>query len=88
MEINLTHTFTEEIFEIVDYISLDSIDRANNFREEVYSSLNSLKQFPNLGTKLENGKRKLIIHKNYIIYYKIKKDIIQILSIKHVKKRE
>ena len=88
MNINFTHIFTQEIFEIVEYISLDSIVRAKNFRDDIYSKLDTLKQFPNLGTKLNGGKRKLTIHKNYIVYYKIKEDTLQVLSINHVKKED
>lgn len=87
MKLTYSLNFEEKLEEIIKYISKDSENNAEGFKINVYDKIKGLKQFPKLGSLTHDNLRKLTIHKNYTIYYKIQSTTILILTIKHVKKK-
>lgn len=83
-----------DINNIVDYIALDSPQIAKKFGEELRNKTLPLTQHPQLGRKgrpgLPNWLRELVIHPNYIIFYRVldKTRAIEILRIKHTSQRK
>ena len=84
-EIVYTPYSRECLKDILDYISKDSIVRANIFIDEITNFITNLEKFPNLGVEIELGRRKLLFNKNYKIIYVIKDNKIYILFVTNVK---
>lgn len=75
---------------IVDYIAQDNLTRAEEFGQELRAKVLLLAQYPELGRKRRPGMqdwlRELIVHKNYIIFYRVldESHTVEILRVKHV----
>lgn len=78
----------ENIEEIAEYIGWDSPDRAASFIREIREKTKVLENFPNIW---RSGRvvwtRELIVHKNYILTYRMKEGTIEILRIRHVARK-
>ncbi|MDI6402589.1 type II toxin-antitoxin system RelE/ParE family toxin [Balneolaceae bacterium ANBcel3] len=74
-----------------DYIARDNIDAALAFIDEVEDKALSLIDHPLKGRLIpalnDEMKRELIIKGNYLLLYEISDDLIEILSIRHVKQK-
>jgi toxin ParE1/3/4 len=84
MKINFSKRFEKDFFEIFLYISKDSFSSADNFKSELMSSMQILKDFPYMYRKSKKAKNKHIrdmIYKKYVIPYKVKENEILILGI-------
>ncbi|QOG12690.1 type II toxin-antitoxin system RelE/ParE family toxin [Arcobacter sp. FWKO B] len=84
MKINFSNRFEKEFFEIYMYIAKDSFSNADNFKSELMSSMQILKDFPYMYRKSKKAKYKNLrnmIYKKYVIPYKIKENEILILGI-------
>ncbi|MDD4963995.1 MAG: type II toxin-antitoxin system RelE/ParE family toxin [Gallionella sp.] len=69
--------------EIADYIAQDSPERAKTFVTELRDRINVL-QSHHLGTAGRVfGTKELVLHKHYIVVYRIKNDEVQILTLLH-----
>ena len=74
-----------------DYIARDNIDAALAFIDEVEDKALSLKNHPLKGRMIpalnDEMKRELIIKGNYLLLYEIGDELIEILTIRHVKQQ-
>jgi len=82
----------EDLRKIIEYISQDNPRRAASFAKELHSKTQALVDFPMLGRQGRpglSGFRELVLHPNYIVFYRILADVrvVQILRIKHVARR-
>ena len=68
-------------------IAEDSIKRAENFIDKILLKIEDLSTYPNLGKTIEDNVKKLVVHKNYIIYYRVEEKEILILSVKNSKEK-
>jgi plasmid stabilization system protein ParE len=74
---------------IMDYIAKDNPDRALSFGLELSATTLLLAQNPKLGRSgrpgLPNFLRELVVHPNYIVFYRVlsKNRIVEILRVKH-----
>lgn len=74
---------------IVDYIAEDSPIRAGQFGQELRDKIKLLAQYPELGRAGRPGLpaflRELVVHRNYIIFYRVRDEssTIEILRVKH-----
>ncbi len=79
----------EKLDYYAEYIARDNIDAALAFIDEVEDDALSLKVHPFKGRMIpalnDEKKRELIIKGNYLLLYEINDDIIEILTIRHVK---
>lgn len=69
----------EADLEIMKY-RLHVPELAENFRKEVISTVDTLKENPNRGSKYYHGARK-IMYKKYRIIYKVHSDTVYIISM-------
>jgi plasmid stabilization system protein ParE len=73
---------------IVEYIEQDNPERAKSFALEIKSRTNSLTEFPDIGRPGRViGTRELVIHPNYIIPYRMRGKVVEILRVQHVARR-
>ena len=61
------------------------MSRSYKHKNLILSRINDLLLFENLGVLIDENARKLLVHKNYYIYYEIVDDSIIILGIKNTK---
>jgi addiction module RelE/StbE family toxin len=80
---------SEDLRAIVVYIGKDNPSRAKSFGEELRDKTQLLAQHPELGRNgrpgLPDYVRELVVHRNYIIFYRILVEVrtVEILRVKH-----
>ncbi len=78
----------ERLTEIAKYIENDSPKNANAFIDNIFSEIDRIKSFPDLGRyvpELENRNIREIIYDSFRIIYRIDDNRIIILTIRHTK---
>jgi len=81
-----TKNSLEELDEIANYISKDSLKYAKILTNQIFEMASHLEQFPKLGRivpEYKDPNLREIIYKNYRIIYLIKKKNIEIISVIH-----
>jgi len=84
MEIKWTLPAVDDLKSIYGYISKDSKYIASSFTDKVVNSVENLKNFPDMGRIVPESDKpdiRELIFQNYRIIYKVKDDIIYILSV-------
>jgi len=87
MEVEISITAKQELLDIFHYHVLYSPEFALNFQDEIVEFfMKNLSKFPEIWVvhNWEDGIRKLVFQ-DYNIYYKIEKEVINILHIVHGK---
>ena len=88
MTVKWTKTALINLGLIADYISRDNGTRAKTFVQEIYKKANVLTEFPTIGRPGRViGTRELIVHKNYIIAYRVRGEDAEIIRVHHVAKQ-
>lgn len=80
----------QDLFAIIQYIGEDSPATAKEFGEELKAKTQRLTAFPAMGKPGRiPGTRELVIHANYIIFYRVltDADLVEILRLKHAKQQ-
>jgi len=66
------------------YLAKHSLKQARIMHDQFYEILSILERFPGIGTKCENGRRKITLGKfRYNIFYRENENNIDILGIWH-----
>jgi addiction module RelE/StbE family toxin len=87
MEIVWTEQAISDLAEIEDYIAQDKPQAAERVANHLLSSVEHLAEFPNLGKPGRRpGTRELIIPP-YVISYRVRVKILEILSVWHGRRR-
>jgi addiction module RelE/StbE family toxin len=76
----------KDLTEIVDYIKIDSPQSALNFLDKIDESISRLEQFPFIGVitkdiKLQSLGYRILIIDNYLVFYVVFDDIVEIRRI-------
>lgn len=88
MAVKWTKTALANLVAIVEHIEQDNPERARSFALEIKSKANSLAEFPNIGRPGRVvGTRELVIHPNYIIPYRVRGKVVEILRVQQVARR-
>jgi toxin ParE1/3/4 len=88
MTVRWTKTALADLIAIVAYIEKDNAERAKSFALEIREKTNNLVEFPSMGrTGRIIGTRELVIHPNYIIPYRIRRGVVEILRVQHAARR-
>ena len=88
MVVRWTKTALANLIAIVAYIEKDNAERARSFALEIQAKTNALAEFPNMGRLGRvSGTRELVIHPNYIIPYRVRGEVVEILRVQHVARR-
>lgn len=82
---------TADLHEIKSYIAEDSIDAATKVVKEIIEKIESLAEFPEIGTMLMykirlKSKYRYVICNQYLIFYIYEDDIVSIQRILHGKR--
>lgn len=80
----------EQVQDIATYIALDKPSVAIEWAENIFNSVNQLKEFPDSGRIVPEIKRKEIrelVLKNYRVIYKVKSKEILILVVKSYRQK-
>jgi toxin ParE1/3/4 len=78
----------ECVSEIAAYIAHDKPSAARNWVAAIFNTVKKLEKFPELGRKVPEINRnniREIIFKNYRIIYRVEKEQISILTVRHGK---
>lgn len=88
MAVKWTKTALANLVAIIGYIEKDNAERAKSFALEIQAKTNSLAEFPGIGRPGRViGTRELVIHPNYIIPYRVRGGVVEILRVQHVARR-
>ncbi len=88
MAVKWTKTALANLVTIVEYIEKDNAERTKSFALKYKRKTNSLAGFPGMGRPGRLiGTRELVIHPNYIIPYRMRGGVVEILRVKHVARR-
>ena len=82
----------KDVTEIIDYISKDSPNAALNLINKIDTKIKVLSDFPEIGkipddVRLEKLGYRILIIDNYLVFYVIKNEEIEIRRILHGKRR-
>lgn len=86
MRIEWSEPAVSDLSGIRDYIARDSEQYASRFVQRIFDSIESLRQFPQLGRRVRETDDELvreIIHQNYRIIYRIEPDRLLVLAVLH-----
>jgi len=84
MQVRKSSRFNNELEEILNFIAQDSLSESFRFLEEIEQKLENIKEMPFMyrkSKKSDNENIRDMIHKKYVIPYKVYKDEILILGI-------
>lgn len=88
MVVKWTKTALANLVAIIEYIEKDNAERAKSFALEIQAKTNSLAEFPGMGRAGRViGTRELVIQPNYIIPYRMRGGVVEVLRIQHVARR-
>ncbi len=88
MKVRWTRRALADLARIADRIALDKPAVAHDFALEVAAKVRRLEEFPLLGrTGAYQDTREIIVHKNYLVTYRLRADEVQVLQVWHVARR-
>ncbi len=88
MQIKWTKRASQNFEKILSHIATDNASASKKFMLDTLEQIANLKNFPLLGRAgLVPLTRELVIHENYIVYYRIKKEQIEILRVLHARRK-
>jgi toxin ParE1/3/4 len=88
MAVKWTRTALANLAAIVAHIEQDNPERARTFALEIQAKINSLAEFPGIGRPGRVlGTRELVIEPNYIVAYRVRGDVVEILRVQHAARR-
>jgi toxin ParE1/3/4 len=88
MKVQWTKTAYRRLEEIYTYIEKDSTANATKWAEKLLKKIEAIKDFPKAGRtvpEIDSVSIREIIFGNYRIVYKIKEEIVFIMTIRHFK---
>jgi toxin ParE1/3/4 len=90
--INYLPSAQQDLLEIIDYISQDDMQTAFAFVNELDTSIAKLATFPLMGLipddlRLQSLKYRMLIIQNYLVFYVVLDDEIEIRRILHGKRK-
>jgi addiction module RelE/StbE family toxin len=83
MELKWTRGALQNLDSIASYIALDNPIRAQCFVRELKEKVESLQDFQIGRAGRVFGTKEYVLHKNYIVIYRVQNDQLQILRIQH-----
>ncbi len=88
MQVKWTKRASQNLENILAHISADNSSAAKKFLLDTLQQISNLKEYPALGRAgLVPSTRELVIHENYVVYYRIKKEQIEILRVLHARRK-
>ncbi|ASW04449.1 type II toxin-antitoxin system RelE/ParE family toxin [Paraburkholderia aromaticivorans] len=77
-----------DLFDILDYIGHDNPDAAVELVQKIRAKVDGLRERPTLYRAGRiRGTREMIVHRNYIVFYRASDEIVTILRVKHARQQ-
>jgi addiction module RelE/StbE family toxin len=77
-----------DLLEIVDHIGAENPDAASAFAQMVYAKAEALCLSPTLyRSGRVRGTREMVVHRNYVVFYRVTADTVTILRVKHARQQ-
>ncbi len=86
VKLEWTEQALKDVDAIAEYISLDSLFYAKTFTQKIFNAIERLELFPKSGRivpEINNKNIREIILGNYRIIYRIKLNLVEIISVYH-----
>ncbi len=88
MQVKWTKRASQNFEKILSHISKDDPGAARKFMLDTLGQVTTLENFPLLGRAGPIPlTRALVIHENYVIYYRVKNEQIEILRVLHARRK-
>lgn len=88
MQVNWTKRAAANFDSILSHIEKDNPSAAKKFMLETLGKIANLETYPLFGRAgIVPLTRELVIHENYIVYYRINDETIEILRVLHVRRK-
>lgn len=88
MPIKWTKRTANNLDSILVHIATDNPIAAQDFAMDILDQLAKLEHFPLLGRAgIVPSTRELVVHENYIVYYRVRDNSIEILQILHARRQ-
>ncbi len=88
MPINWTKRAVRNLESVLDYIARDNELAAIKFKDFIIDKVAVLEQHPHIGRTCDvQGARELVIHENYIVVYRVRNESLEILRIRHARRK-
>lgn len=85
MRLRWSRRAASDLQRIGDFIAADKPQAALDFMGEVRARVAHLAEFPLLGRAgIRADTRELIVHRNYLVTYRLRADEVQVLQVWHV----
>ena len=85
MELNYSDTAIDDLYELLDFISLDSQSRAFTYVEKLKLKIELLAIFPNMGVSCQSKgideDCRVMIYESYLIFYTVEYEKVVIRNI-------
>ena len=77
-----------DLFDILDYIGHDNPDAAVALVQKIRTKVDGLRERPTLYRAGRiHGTREMIVHRNYIVFYRASDEMVTILRVKHARQQ-
>ena len=77
-----------DLFDILDYIGRDNPDAAVEVVQKIRTKVDGLRERPTLYRAGRiRGTREMIVHRNYIVFYRASDEAVTILRVKHARRQ-
>jgi addiction module RelE/StbE family toxin len=76
-----------DLSNIVDFISVDKPLAARKLAQVIRAKTEALSTTPQMGREITPGVRELIVHRHYLITYRVKAGRIEILQVWHTARK-
>jgi toxin ParE1/3/4 len=88
MQVKWTKRASQNLEKILAHIAADNSRASKKFLLDALQQVANLKNYPALGRAgLVPSTRELVIHENYVVYYRIKNEQIEILRVLHARRK-
>lgn len=84
LQLNWKKQARNDLLRIIEHIADDNPDAAEKLADDIEAKAQGLRERPELyrvGRK--RGTREMVVHPNYIVIYRRKKDLVEVLRVKH-----
>ena len=89
MNVRWTKRASKNLGSAIAYIEQNSPMAAKKFRKEMLDKVEILEAHPNIGRTMPDspGIRKLLVHENYHVSYRVRKNEIHIVTFRHARRK-
>lgn len=78
-----------DLLKIVEYVADENMSAAINLSNEIKAKVSKLGEHPNMYKQSSrvNGLREMVVHPNYLVFYRVTSQSVEIVNIVHTKRQ-